>query len=129
MKNWYIYFNLLLIILLVLFLVFHAIPREKVDIEKIDKHYQRIKHNDQCLNYLQTINAIPTWRYSLIYGALFTAIQVSLYIVAGGKFNKKKYFLGVWVLYMLNFLYLYKMVANRSWHYVCSDGCLLELDL
>ena len=129
MEQWYIYFNIVLVVLLVWFLLKVVIPREKTDIEKIDKHYQRIKSNPACLNYLQTINAIPTWRFSLINAAIFTFLQILLYIIAGGRFDKPINFLMFWLLYILNFLFLYKVIATRSWHYMCSDGCVLDLDL
>ncbi len=128
MEKWYLYFNIALVILLGWFLLRDALPREKEDILKVDKHYQRIKHNPECLNYLQIVNAIPTWRFSLINAAIFTALQVILYIVAGGNFDKPIHFLTFWLLYILNFLFLYKIIATRSWHYMCSDGCVLDLD-
>jgi len=129
MEMWYIYFNVVLVVLLGYFLLQDALPREKSDIKKIDKHYQRIKHNQECLNYLQTISAIPTWRFSLINAAIFTALQIILYIVAGGQFNQPKHFLAFWLLYILNTFFIYKVIATRSWHYMCSDGCVLDLDL
>ncbi|KKL07154.1 hypothetical protein LCGC14_2588860 [marine sediment metagenome] len=128
MDKWYIYFNIGLVVLLVWFLVTKALPREKSDIQKVDKHYQRIKQNPQCLDYLQTVNAIPTWRFSLLNSAIFTTIELILYIVAGGTFDKPLHFLMFWILYLLNFLFIYKMIATRSWHYMCSDGCVRDLD-
>ena len=129
MNKWYIYFNIILVFLLALFIFKQVLPRERKDIAKIDKHYQRVKHNSECLRYLQTINAIPTWRFSLINAAIFTILQLILYILAGGPFDKPINYFMFWILYIINFLFLYKIIATRSWHYMCSDGCLLDLDI
>lgn len=124
----YMIFNILLFVFVVIFMYRYLIPREQVDVKKIDIQYQKIKNNDACLNYLQTLNAIPTWRFSLIYAFGFTILELVFYLLAGGTFDTPTKIFAFWFLYMLNTIFLYKILSTRTWHYMCSDGCLRRWD-
>ena len=126
MEKWYLYFNLFLLIVIIILIYRVLYPSELTDIKKIDRQYQKIKNNEECLNYLQTLNNVPLWRYAILFGTIITAIEIIFYILGGGPINKQKHFLMFWVLYMLNVFFLYKVIANRNWHYMCSDGCLKD---
>ena len=123
MEKWYIYFNIIGFAVIIWFLLAYVWPHEKTDVKKINNYFYQIKHNKDCLNYLQTVTAMPTWRISLLSAAIFTLIELVLYIVAGVRFDQPIHYLAFWILYILNFLFLYKSISTILWHYVCSDGC------
>ena len=125
MENWYIIFNIFMLIILV-FLLYKAYKFENNDIKKIHDKYLQIVNNTPCLNYLRALVSMPTWRFSFIYSAIFTIILFLLYIIAGFPINDPKIIASFWILFLLTAFFIYKLLGIRTYHYICRDACILN---
>ena len=123
MKTWYIYFNIAMVLLLLWLIKVHVWPNEYADATMLNRQFSEIKKNQECIQYLQNIAVTPTWRFSLISSLLFTMIEAILYVLAGGTFTEPMHFFTFWILLILNWLFMYKSLATRNWHYNCDHGC------
>ena len=124
MEKWYIYFNIILIVLFIVAIKVQIYPNEYSDAMQLNNQFEHIKHNKECINYLQNVSATPIWRFSILAAVLFTLLQLVLYILAGGEFTEKKHYFVFWILLILNWLFMYKALSTRSWHYTCNHGCM-----
>lgn len=123
MQRWYVFLNIALLSLLIWFLVAHVFPNEYSDATQLNKQFARVKHNTECINYLQNVAVTPTWRFALISSFFFTLLLLMFYILAGGVFTEPKHYFAFWFLLILNWLFMYKSLATRMWHYTCDHGC------
>ena len=128
MQQWYLYFNLLLVVALILTIWMYIFPMEYHDALKLNREYKEIETDAKCIDYLRLISVTPTWRFSIMSSLGYTLLLVVIYIIAGGKFNTPIHFLVFWLLFIFNFFFMYKSLATRSWHYTCNHGCSTNWD-
>lgn len=113
----------IIFVLFVLWSIYVTKDEEKRDVELLNSYYDDIeKNNKKCLDYLQTITQIPTWRFSIYYSAFYTSILFALYYLSGSEISEKICF-GFWILFFFNAFFMYKFIAIRDFHYICRNGC------
>lgn len=113
-----------IIVLLILLKVF--LPYEKSGMLGLNKNFQEIKNNQQCLSFLQKVTIIPIWRFALLSSAIFTVIITIIVCIAGYCPSQPIHYLGIWAFFLLLFVFSYQIISFRNYHYICEDNCLGE---
>lgn len=123
MNRYYILFNVFLVALLLYAIKVQVYPEEHKDVTSLNKKFGELKGNTQCIDYLQNVAVTPTWRFALLSSIIFTMFQLALFLIAGGSLNTPRTVFIFWLLLLLNWLFMYKSLETRLWHYLCNHGC------
>ena len=118
--------NIVILIIILIIVVCLVAETEINDNNAINNYFEKIKKNEQCLSYLQTVNQMPTWRISLIVGLILTLLNSFIIIFVLSKkilSQTESYWLIASFMILCNFLCIYKLLTHWNWHYMCNWGC------
>ena len=106
-----------IIIGLIFFL--NAILRvENKDIKFLEKHFNKIKKNKSCINYLRRISSIPVWRLSIVFSLLLTILASIIFLLIN-PYPFSFFLLGYFIiLFLISFIIIYKLLGHFQWHYI-----------
>ena len=121
-SQWFIVLNIALLIGVAIGIKSIS-KQEAIDVYAINKKFVDISGNKQCIDYLQTVTSIPYWRFSMFTGAGYTMLLFLIYLLSGMPITKNTFF-GFWLLFLLNCVFVYKMIATRDFHYICKNNCI-----
>ena len=124
MDNYYILLNLALFAVL-LWGISKASEEERKDVLLLNKKFEDISDNKQCLDYLQLVATIPTWRFAIFSSTGYTLLLFLLYVLSGNPVTTTVMFV-TWGLWVMNTIFIYKTVATRDFHYMCKNNCQPE---
>ena len=115
--------DITVLLVIVLIVVASLFGLEKNDISASNRYYHHIKENAECLEYLRTVNQIPTWRLSLITALIvtfFNSFMISFVIKNKKLSSTESFWLVVGFMIMVNFIAIYKLLGHWNWHYMCD---------
>ena len=103
------------------------IKQEWDDVKALNKSFEKIQAtNPKCVDYLQAVTSIPSWRESVLWGfSTITFIFAFLTIVISvpGISKISVLCIGYWFSLIIVIAVLYKMLNHHAWHYTCNNGC------
>ena len=119
--------NILILFIYTVTVTCFFLNKEKRDMKLSNRYHERIKKNDECLAYLQTVTQIPVWRLSLITGsfiALLNSFMISFVLHKNKNLSlNESFWLIIGSMIVINFIGLYKILTHWNWHYICDWGC------
>ena len=118
--------NIIILFIIFILVVCSLYNLEKNDVLASNKYYNYIKKNNECLEYLQTINQIPTWRLSFMCALFITFLNsfIIVFVLCNKKLSpNSSFWLIITFMVLINFIGIYKLLGHWNWHYMCDWGC------